>query len=453
MGSIFKKKPRRLIYAGNNSSAAWRRYQSRYRKKAAKRKTMARLPGYLAVLVAALLLIKGGFYLIDNFEAGGEKQQQDRKISELQHSDIKKLLDPADFANQENNVITKKIAGRNYAFRTTLEPELQKAAVSMLDPRWARHIAIVAMEPSTGRILAMASHDRNGSTENPCLSTDFPAASLFKIITAAAAIETCGFKPERKISFNGGKYTLYKHQLEDKQNSYTNHVSLDSAFAESVNPVFGKIGTDYLGKSMLEKYASAFGFNREIEFDLRLEKSSAPISDQSYNWAEVACGFNRETRISPLHGAMLAASVIEDGKIMKPRLIDTVKADGQTVYRQNSESMIRAVSPKTARTLKPLMHTSLTRGTARAGFSDPGGRRLMENLEIGGKTGSINYNPDQIRYDWFSGYASQEQTGRSIAVCVLVAHEKYIGKRAARYFREIVEQYFDNSIMTSGLQK
>ncbi|MFW5908873.1 MAG: penicillin-binding transpeptidase domain-containing protein, partial [Desulfosalsimonas sp.] len=249
------------------------------------------------------------------------------------------------------------------------------------------------------------------------------------------------------------KYTLYKSQLKDIENRYTNRITFESAFAESVNPVFGKIGMNFLGRAALEKYASDFGFNREIVFDLPLEPSVAPISDISYNWAEVACGFNKKTRISPIHGAMLAASVIYNGRMMEPRLVDTVTVNDRTVYRQKSEPFIRSMSPQTALMLKPLMHTSIAAGTARGSFNDSRGMRIIENFEIGGKTGSINNNPEQIRYDWFSGYARHKNSSDKIAVSILVAHEKYIGTRSPEYFRKTVEEYFHNSFQTAGIRK
>ncbi|MFP4158757.1 MAG: penicillin-binding transpeptidase domain-containing protein [Desulfobacterales bacterium] len=455
MTILFKRRNRKLKYVRQNSSAAWQRYQRRYKKIAAKRRSYARIPGYLFILLIAVLLLKGGLYLFEGVgaDAGRQKSPEKPEITSINRSELRELLDPADFINPQDTVIRKKHGDLQYRFQTTLDPDLQKSVVSMLDPKWARHIAIVVMDPETGRILAMASHDKNDSGANPCLSAEFPAASLFKIISAAAAIETLGFKPESEISFNGGKYTLFKSQLKDTQNKYTNSITLESAFAQSVNPVFGKIGSKHLGKDMLEKYAGDFGFNREIGFDLLIDKSIAPISDQSYNWAEVACGFNSDTRMSPLHAAMLASSVIYNGRMLEPRLIDRVAADGKTVYSQKPEPFLRPISPHTSRLLKPLMRTSLTRGTARGTFTDAKGRAMLENYDIGGKTGSINYNPEQIKYDWFAGFARHKDLKKKIAVSVLVAHEKYIGTRASSYFREIVEKYFQQQIKTAELEK
>ncbi|MFP4193806.1 MAG: penicillin-binding transpeptidase domain-containing protein [Desulfobacterales bacterium] len=456
MANIFKRKSGKFKYVGQEGNAAWRRYQRSFKKKSAKRRTLSRLPLYLILLLVSVLILKGGFYLLGGVLAGANENERDEGdspgIVRIERPEIRNLLESQDFVNTEDPVIRKTINNREYVFHTTLDPDLQRSVVSMLDKKWARHIAIVVMDPGTGKILAMASHDKNDPDANPCLSADFPAASLFKIVTAAAAIENCGFDPDKELPYNGGKYTLYKSQLKDTENKYTNRITFESAFAQSVNPVFGKIGKNHLGGDTLEKFAFDFGFNREIGFDLPLEPSIAPISEHSYNWAEVACGFNRKTRISPIHAAMMAASIIYNGRMMKPRLIDKVTVSNRKVYRQKPES-IRPVSPQTALMLKPLMHTSLTSGTARGSFMDKSGRAILKNFEVGGKTGSINYNPEQIRYDWFTGYARRKGTSNKIAVSVLVAHEKYIGMRSPSYFRKIVEAYFHNSFQTAGAQK
>ena len=84
---------------------------------------------------------------------------------------------------------------------------------------------------------------------------------------------------------------------------------MKNAFAKSVNPVFGKLGALYLGKDGLESYARAFGFNHPINFEISLSPSETVITDEPYQWAEIASGFNRQTKMSPVHGALIAATI------------------------------------------------------------------------------------------------------------------------------------------------
>ncbi|MBS3809524.1 MAG: PbpA [Desulfobacterales bacterium] len=451
MAKLRKRKPKYSLYTSNNS--AWRKYQRKLKQKTAKKKALGRLPVYVLVLCICAVLIKAGFYLLEQGpgRAGTQSPSEDTQIEKIGFSGLKQIIDPQDFINLKEPVIHKQIKGLGYGFHTSLDPKLQKSIIAMMDRRWSRHIGIVVMEPQTGRILAMASYNKNGHEDkNPCLSAAIPAASLFKIVSAAAAIETCGFDPDTQLSYNGRKYTLYRSQLEKKENKYTNHVTLEKAFAESVNPAFGKIGMHYLGKTILEKYAASFGFNRKIDFSLPLETSIARISDKSYNWAEIACGFNDTTLISPLHAAMMAAAIVNRGQMMKPFIIERVSAEDQLVYKNKTEEFDSPIAPETARKLRVLMNSSVVSGTASGSFRGGKSRTILENFDVGGKTGSINNNAEHIKFDWFAGYAEHKKTSGKIAVSILIAHEKYIGTRAPEYFRKIVYQYFQNNIKTAG---
>ncbi len=144
----------------------------------------------------------------------------------------------------------------SYTLHTRIDTRLQKRLVSILDRLKQldrgkpQRIAMVAMDGETGMIKAMAGFDLDDQTLNPCTAGAYPAASIIKIVTAAAAIDSLGYSADTPLFFNGQKYTLYKRQLKDTQNKYTSRVSLAKAFAESINPVFGKIGKNKLGQGV-----------------------------------------------------------------------------------------------------------------------------------------------------------------------------------------------------------
>ena len=236
----------------------------------------------------------------------------------LDRETVQALLAAAPLINPTDPVVERAAQGVCYRIRTSLDQGLQQALLDALNPAHARYIAIVAMEPATGRILAMVSHDRLEPDRNPCFESRFPAASVFKIVTAAAAMENCQLTLDAPTYYSGRKYTLYKSQLKKKKNRWSNRVSFKKAFAESVNPVFGKIGQHCLGQDNLKRYGEAFGFNRAFPADLPLPPSHLSIGTEPYQWAEVACGFNRQTTLSPLHGAMLAAALVNRGRMMAP---------------------------------------------------------------------------------------------------------------------------------------
>ena len=226
----------------------------------------------------------------------------------IEKTDLPIFIGNVSMINLTNNPIRVDFDHRSYQVHTSLDMELQQYLLERMDRVNSRYIGIVAMDPVNGHVLTMAGFNKINPDKDPCLSADYPAASLFKIITAAAGVEENGYTAQTRFTFNGFKHTLYKRQLTDKQNRYTNAISLKGAFAQSVNPVFGKMGALYLKKEALEAYGEAFGFNRDVAFELPLSTSRLNVKSDSYHRAEIASGFNRQTTISPIHGAMIVSA-------------------------------------------------------------------------------------------------------------------------------------------------
>ena len=301
------------------------------------------------------------------------------------------------------------------------------------------------MDPSTGKVLSMVGFDKTDRLKNPCINNSFPAASVFKIVTAAAAIEQCNFNPNSSLTYNGRKHTLYKSQLKNRQNKFTNKITLRDSFAQSVNPVFGKIGSVYLGKGPLEKYASAFGFNKTINFEIPLEPSYSHLSDEPYQWAEIASGFNRNTKMSPVHGALITTAVLNNGTLIEPTVIDNILNENKaSVYHSGLVIINQAISQETSTMVNNLMGATIKSGTCRKAFKGYKKDKILSRLNIGGKSGSINNATNEMRYDWFVGFAEEKKEHRKLVLSIIVAHEKHIGVRANKYARMIMKQYFKN---------
>jgi cell division protein FtsI/penicillin-binding protein 2 len=301
------------------------------------------------------------------------------------------------------------------------------------------------MDPTSGRILSMVGFDKTDPSNDPCVDNRFPAASVFKIVTAAAAIEECGFNLNSKLTFNGRKHTLYKSQIKDRANRYTNEITFKKSFALSVNPVFGKIGAHYLGKTILKDYALAFGFNRDIDFEIRLAPSRISFSDDPYQWAEIACGFNRETTMSPLHGAVITAAILNQGQLIEPTIVDQIgDENGGILYRSHPITINRAITPQASKIVNNLMKTTIRSGTCKSVFKGFKKDPILSKLNIGGKSGSISNKSHDARYDWFVGFAEEKEGTAKIVISAVVAHEKYIGTRASQYARMAMKQYFRN---------
>ncbi len=333
--------------------------------------------------------------------------------------------------------------------KTSIDTSLQAYMLKKLDRKNSRHIALVALNPTSGEIIMMAGFDKVNPDANTCLNNTYPAASIFKIVTAAAAAEQKGLDSNSKLRFNGSQHTLYKVQLKDRNNRYTNHTTFQAAFAKSINPVFGKLGALSLQQSQLSNYAQAFGFNSAIEFEFPVPASRFNISDTPYHWAEIASGFNRETTLSAIHAALLPTVILNQGKQIDPTIVRQItNGSGQVLYQNEPSPAKQIISPKAARVVYDLMEATVRYGTARKAFKGFQKDPVLSKCNLGGKTGSIFNKKHDLRYDWFVGFADLKSGDKKLAIAVVVAHEEYIGIRAAAYARMIIRKYYANLFKT-----
>ncbi len=433
----------------DHARQSWQAYQVSLKRSATNKKLAHNILKYSPLMSLVAFIIYGIVAGISG-SACLHKQTDNHSLSPEKDSvfskqKIREILDENVFVNLDNESFQLENSGLKYNIDTSLNIPLQDLILKKMDRKNSRYIGFVAMEPSTGKVLSMASFDKTDSLENPCINSKFPAASIFKIVTAAAAVEKCGFTPSSKLMYNGKKYTLYKTQLKDRVNRYTNNITFRNSFAQSVNPVFGKIGANYLGKETLEKYANLFGFNRSIEFEIPLLPSHVSLSEDSYQWAEIACGFNNETKMSPLHGALLSSVILNQGELIEPTIINRITDEsGKIVYNSSINTVNHAISPDTSMVVYDLMKSTISSGTCRKSFRGYKKDRILSKLTIGGKTGSINNRTNDVRYDWFVGFAQDKSGLGEIVIAVVVAHEKYIGKRASYYGRLAMKAYFED---------
>ena len=409
------------------------------------------IPGFL-ILGAWNILNPGDFFkriFSKNVSTIEQTQKQTQEKILLSKTKVKQLIQNISFLNADKNVFFVDNLENSYTITSSLDTDLQKDLLSAmdrlktLDRGKPQRIAIIAMDATNGAIVAMAGFDLDNPGANPCLESNYPAASIFKIVTAAAAVDSLGYTAHTPMYFNGNKYTLYKRQLKEVKNKYTTKISLANAFAESVNPVFGKIGKNYLGKEKLNNYALAFGFNKNPESELEFESSRFNIKENDFHLAELGCGFNRDTMISPIFGAMLITTVLNSGTSLIPSIVNQVKtAQGEIIYKSKKEIYKSAMTPKTAETMIRLMEKTITNGTAKKSFRRFSKDKTLSKLIIGGKTGSLFNRERTVKYDWFTGFGKEKTGDRALAVSIVVGHRKYIGTRASAYGKTILKKYF-----------
>ena len=439
------------MLSNNGDPNSWREYQRDLSRKAKRKDFLKTLPrrGLLAgsaALVAAILFYSVS-WLSAHFDDRPWQPPTEVKIEppRLAKSELASILAPLDMDLLESSeVLHLEHNGSSLTVEITIVPELQRYASSLLNRSKTHAAAAVILRPETGEVLAMAQSNGEKHGENLCLQADLPAASLFKIVAAAAAIEARGMSPDTELTFQGGKYTLYRSQLKAQDRGrYTVRTTLRDAFADSINPVFGKLGIYDLGAEIMQDYAYRFLFDRPIPFDLPLTISHFDVPEEEFAMAEIASGFNKRTLISPLHAALIAAAVSNEGVIMAPWLVKRVRnGEGQVLYEAEPAALARPIQAATAQSLRDLMSGAAIYGTARNAFQPLQRKAVFRDFDFGGKTGSINDPTNQYRLDWLAAYALPGYGRGGLSVTVLAVHGEKLGIRARDIVRQLIDKHY-----------
>jgi cell division protein FtsI/penicillin-binding protein 2 len=311
--------------------------------------------------------------------------------------------------------------------RLTIDPNLQAQMVKLLKTYKPVGAAVVALDPKTGKVLALAEYG-----EGQAMKPLYPAASVFKIITGAALIDK-GVRPDDETCFHGGMHGIVGKLLQDKPRLDRRCLSLSMALAKSANVVFAKMAVKHLDGDDLRKEAERFLFNRPI-FDVPLEQSSASIPDSGLGFAKSAAGFG-EVKLSPMHAAMIAAAVGNGGVAEEPSLLDEV--GGQEVPPTGS---LRLLNPETASMLRDMMKLTVSEGTATSSFRERH-RNILGDIEVAGKTGSLStHTRGPFKdYSWFVGFAPADDPKIAVAAVVVNGlkwrvHAPFIAREALKAY-------------------
>lgn len=438
-----------------NHSYTWRQYQKRLRRSSRIKNALDGIPlygfyagGALVILVALFFF---GAWILDGrgpvaLSPVTQKPSQRAGPMVLEKQDLPSLLRNLNLSRPPETP-TVSWEGKRLTIETDIDWPLQEYIERLLERSKTYMAAVVVLRSDNGQVLAMAGYGPSGKgqSEHLILQADFPAASLFKIVSAAAAIEARSFTPERPLFYVGGKYTLYKSQLKRKRTRYTQEVTFEKAFAGSIDPVFGKLGIYVLGRRLLREYAERFLFNRPIPFDLPVEESKVQVPGDPFGLAEIASGFNKRTRISPLHAALISACVANGGIIMEPWLVSRIKdKKGNILYQVKPRILATPISRHTAETLKILMEGTVISGTGRMGFRRLRRKKLFRDIVLGAKTGTINDRMNEYKYDWMTAFASPESGKTGISLAVLAVHGEKLGIRAKDIARLVIVHYFSS---------
>ena len=357
------------------------------------------------------------------------------KISPLSFNDVVKSLEQYPLKLNQDRDTVKWHKGVIIRY-SSIDTALQKKTQTLVTRARAKYAAAIALNPETGQILAMVSQtdaEQSKIAENLCLSSKFPAASIFKTVTAEAAFENADIACSTKINFIGRNTTLYKNQFFPEDfGENSNSVPFSEAYAKSINPVFGWLAIHEIGREKLYKSAQKFGWNTKIPFEISCDVSIFPETNaqnvkDTINIAELGSGYNNETTLTPLLGGLVASTVVNKGNIMVPTIIDSITdKSGKKLYSANTRKWKRATGYDIADSLKFLMQQTAKSGSARMAFAEA--RKTLSgsnNIISGGKTGTKDSNLG--RNEWFTGFAQDTLNNVSIVTSVcLVQYPMFI---------------------------
>ncbi len=442
-----------MKYSSSNPSK-WRQYQAKLQRKSRLNHRAKKLPALILISFSAFIILSAAvwssFWISERWSQASliPTEPPPKKVEKqqplLSRYELPALLDEfARDADLLSDVFVCEKNGVYYTIRTTIDTKLQRYIQQILKRSRTLQSAVVVLDATDGRVVAMVNRDSNGDRSNFSLKAEYPAASLFKIVSAAAALENSGYTPDTPLYFRGRRHTLYKSQLKQKKDRWTVETSLRKAFALSNNSVFGKLGIYVLGQAVLTEYAEKFGFNRRIPFDLPLEVSQIEVPNDPFGLAEIASGFNKRTVISPLHAALLASAAANKGKMPTPWLVDAIQGNNNRIlYHADTNVLNQPVLGRAADDLTQLMQYSARSGTSRSVFRKLSRKKRFKRFELGAKTGTINDRLDRYKYDWITAYAKTPNGQHAIAVGVLGVHGKILGTRSTELARAIIDFYF-----------
>lgn len=370
-----------------------------------------------------------------------EKQKRE-KTDTLNIEQIRKIIQKSSLS-LELGVDTLENNGNSFLFHYSIDTSLQKLGMKLMKRYSPLYGAAVVIQPVSGRVLAMVSFTVDSVKDmgsDLYLKSLFPAASIYKTITAAAAIEEANLSSESMLKQVGRNHTLYMFQLEEKLENYR-ELSLEEAYARSINPVFARLGIYKLKHGALVEYGRRFGFDQKIPFELPVEISRVKSPDSMFAVAELASGFNRQTTLSPLLGALIASAVSEDGKIPVPILVDSVMREDTCFYKAEQKTWRNPVKKSTSRELRELMCSVSRYGTARKSFRYIRQTSSLKSFQYGGKTGSVN--KDNLgKIDWFIGFArNPSNPDERVAAGVVTIHGEYWTVHSSYIAAELFRNY------------
>lgn len=394
-------------------------------------------------ITGVLTTLFTGIYFYNMYLQVKERNQQLR--IEDQKSQVRREINNAFHLPGINWPSTIYVSERPFKVEYTFNEDLTDYIKRLLVHFRSDYSTIVVIDNNTGAVLAAVGHERatDKFNKNLAFSSTHPAASLIKIVVTADLLERGAVDRTTSFRHRGRGTTLYRSQLENTNSGRA--VSFGRAFAFSNNVVFGQAAIQRSSGEKLYRMANEFGFNKRLMQVIDLSESQFDIAQDSFNLAELASGFNRETMMSPIHATVLSLIAANDGKMYSPYIVDRVYDDRGELFWDINPKSRQVLSLESTRELQDMMEMTVLSGTARRHF-DTMRHGLRPHLFIGGKTGSITGGVPFGRRDWFTAFAipRDEGFGKGISVAAMNINLEKWYVRSTHLTKRVIEYYYKN---------
>lgn len=300
----------------------------------------------------------------------------------------------------------------------TVQPVLQQHLSRFIARRGNPIAAVVVVDVATGAILALAQGrqpQRWGQQRHTALFTEFPAASLFKIVTSAAWLEMARSKAEQPLGFAGGCGEVRADGTWIRENT-RRKFSLQRAYALSCNGYYASVAVNHLGLGIITQYARRlrFGASPPADFYIPPSPLTAPTAANvsAHTVGEYAAGFGR-VGISALHAAWLHLVIASGGKLRRLKILQHNAQERARVANQ-------LLSETTSDALLRIMGGTVNGGSATYAFRSRKYRRLRQL--VGGKTGTLYSKALGGINTWFAGLMPIANPRVVVAAIVVIPH-------------------------------
>lgn len=294
----------------------------------------------------------------------------------------------------------------------TLDPRIQEPISDRLEQGKPLVGATVVLEAKTGQILAVAEYSQRApEAHGVAWRAEAPAASIYKLISAAALLEL-GVAPEQEVCVHGGTRRLAPQHLRDGPQDSC--VRFADVIPLSLNAAMAKLVDRYLPLAHLGELSERLAFNHHLPGSVVVEPSPAQIPVDRFGRANTAAGFG-DVKLSAVHAASLVSVIANHGHMIVPRILQQEMASGP----QRAFEALDVLDPLVCLELAEMMRDTVRRGTARRVFGELGPNSPLHGVSVAAKTGSLLNYDEHVDHSWMVAFAPVEDPQFIVATVLI----------------------------------